>query len=505
MRYVRDMPAARSTCRLTLLRGTAAITLLTGLACGGLMPVEKGELRGIQPNPDATDRAERARLNKDYQRAEAMLKDRLKDDPDDHHAWRLLGDVNLTRGQDYRKRWKENLVKAYDSYAQAVSLKPDDCSYWARLAAVVTMSYPAEGTRIDGATLEKLPIAKGWEHCAGPALVELELRRDPAPEVLEKYLEENRNADRWAQMKDLQPWVKDAWERVPLGQVSWIEDPTPVPLVAGLPFVVVQPPLQARGVGHEYHRGVNGLERFVTNRVSGDRVIFTDRRFPEKIPEKATVKAGACQYTTWKDDKTTGKAIGNCSTGAFLRGRSALYASSMLQSAGPGHYEHTSIAPAQIPGEEVLWDSVRCIGGPIGKKFEYTPTCKVEYDKPNWLQRSLPVDKVLGTRGDAHAEQILEAARMREIWGDELTERMIRGDIGVGMPYSVFRYAMTDLTGCQGRALLTSHLINGGEMEWTCFAGEDGKDAYTFVDLQLAWIGKKDEYLASMAPPPPEE
>ncbi|MCA9570604.1 MAG: hypothetical protein KC656_22335, partial [Myxococcales bacterium] len=219
------------------------------------------------------------------------------------------------------------------------------------------------------------------------------------------------------------------------------------------------------------------------------------RRFPKKLPRNAVVKAPACQFSSWRDNDVTGVATGQCSASAFLRGQSALYAPESLEVAGPGHYKKTSIGPSMIPGDEVLWDSVRCLGGPVQRKFEYTPTCPVAYDKPNWLERSLPRDKVLGARSDAHAEQLLRSAAMKPVWGEEITERALRGDFGVGMPYSLFRYVQEDTKWCEGRRLLTRHMINGGELEWTCVHGEK---AYTFVDMTLTWFGTRAEYQESM-------
>ncbi len=482
-----------SRCPLRLL--ALSLGTLASLACGGLLDPNQGETPRIRPNPDADDLAERARLQREYQRAEAILKARIRENPDDHHAHRLLGDVNLTRGQDYRKRWKENLARAFDSYRRAVELAPDDCSYWARLAGTVTMAYPNEVTRIPGSTLASLPLEEGWARCPGAALVEIELRRDPDPGALEAWTEANPRKGEIERILELQPWVKAAWERAPISHVDWVEASEPVPVRPGMPFVVVEPPVQARGVGHDYHRPVNTVERFVASRIRADRVIFTDRRFPKKLPREAVVKAPACKFSSWRNNPVTGVATGMCSKGPFVRGKSALYDPSRLEVAGPGHYEFTSIAPAQIPGDEVLWDSVRCLGGPVQRKFEHTPTCPVAYDKPNWLPRSLPVKAVRGARSDAHADQLVRAASMRPVWGEELTERMLRGDIGVGMPYSVFRYALEDLRGCRGRALLARHMINGGQLEWTCLIDDR---AYTFVDLQLTWFGTKEAYEASM-------
>jgi hypothetical protein len=456
------------------------------LACGG--GAGTGTAPGLKPNPDQGDPAEVARMNREYTVAESILKDRIRKNPGDHHAHRLLGDVNLARGQDFSKKWRENLARAYDSYAEAVALDPENCIYWARVSGAVTMAYRDEVTRIPRSTLERLPLDEGWKNCAGAPMLALAVARDPSVEEIEAAGKSEK--DDWKRLDIAAPWLRDAWGRAPLDQVEWIEGPGPAPLAPGRPFVVLEPPLQARGQGHEFHRGVPSVERFVVGRLTEGRVVFTDRRFPEKVPAEAIVEADACKYTTWKNNGPDGSAIGTCSTSAFLRSESPLYNPSVLRPAGPHHYHHPSIAPARIPGEEIIDDSVVCVGGPVGKKLEYTPTCKVTYDKPNYLTRWLPSDKVVGALDDAHATQMMTAKGMEVIWGPELTERMVRGEVGIGMPYSLFVYSRPDLKGCQGRALLIKHRFNGGQLELRCVFREGEQNvAYVFVDQQLVYIG----------------
>ncbi|MEZ4323302.1 MAG: hypothetical protein R3F61_37910 [Myxococcota bacterium] len=469
------------------------------LACAGLGG-SQGKKPGVKVNPDREDQAEIARLSREYSVAEAMLKDRIRKHPEDHHAHRLLGDVNLTRGQDYTKKWKENLARAFDSYGEAVTLKPDDCTYWARLAGVVAMSYPNEQTRIPRTSLERLPLDVGWEQCASAALLELELAKDPTPEELAAA--EKQGKSPWGALNLAAPWMQDAFARVPLSHVDWTEGPGAAEFRAGGPFVVLEPPLTAKGQGHGYDRPVSGIEQFTLGRVSEGKVVFTDRKFPERIPAEAVTQAPACKHTAWNDNGPDGVPTGTCTAGAFVRGASPLYNPSILKIAGPGHYAHPSIKPATIPGEEVMWETVKCVGGKVQRKLEYTPTCPVTYDKPNWLTRWLPKDKVYAAADDAHASQMMNAAGMEVIWGEELSERMVRGDLGIGMPYGLFRYALPDLKGCQGRALLQQHYINGGQLEWTCVQGDT---AYTFVDLQLVWFGPLADIDAAMGAVPEDD
>ena len=145
----------------------------------------------------------------------------------------------------------------------------------------------------------------------------------------------------------------------------------------------------------------------------------------------------------------------------------------------------------KVPADQIYWETgVRCLGGRIQRKIEYTPTCPVEFDQPNWLVRSLPVSKVVPARDEAHANQMIEAKGMAPILGTELSERMVKGQVGIGMPYGLFRYAFPDLKGCQGRALLNRHVLNGGQVDFACVL--DGV-AFHFTDLQLVWMGPPDE------------
>jgi hypothetical protein len=475
---------------------SAALVVALSLACGG---ADQGEQPGVKVNPDRRDPAEIARLQRDYAVAEAILKDRIAQNPDDHHAYRLLGDVNITRGQDYSKKWKENLGRAYDAYANAVRIKPDDCTYWARLGGVVTMSYVNDQTRIPAEALERLPLGAGWENCASAALLEIELARDASPEA---YLAaEKEVGNPWDALVKSSPWKQDAFAKVPLDHVSWTEGPGKAEPRPGAPFIVVEPPLTAKGQGHSNHRPVSGIEKFTLGRVGEGRAIFTDRRFPQRVPAEAVVLASACKHTAWKDNGPDGVPTGTCSQSAFLRSASPLYNPSILKIAGPGHYEHSTIEPARIPTDEVMYDTVKCVGGKIQRKLEYTPTCPVTYDKPNWLTRWLPLDKVFPVEDDLHATQVMNAAGLEPLWGEELTERMLRRDVGIGMPYGLFRFSQPDMSGCLGRAVLMRHVINGGELEFTCVIDDT---AYTFVDLQLVWFGAVDDAQNQGAPAPTE-
>lgn len=457
------------------------------LACGG----GTGSKPSKRKNPYEADQAERARLRGEYPRAEAMLKARLRENPNDDVAHLLLGDVNLTRGQHYVRKWKENLTRAFDSYGSAVALKPDDCIYWARVANAVEMASLNDLTRIPSTRIRELPLEEGWKQCPGAALFSLSLAMEPTPEAIEEEQKLDKKADRWTIHDRAAPWIRQAFADVPLAQVEWQPPPEPTPVRGGGLFVVLEPPVQARGQGHENHRPVTGFETFSAQRVSGDRVVFVDRRFPKLLPRKGTVLANACKFTQWKNSGTGLVPTGRCTNGPFVRSQSAVWDPAGLKIASPAHYTEASAAVSRIPADQIFWETgVRCLGQPVGRKIEYEATCDVEFDQPNWLTRSLPLAKARGAKDATHAEQMVRARAMRDVMGEELSKRMVDGQVGIGMPYALLQYAFPDLKGCQGRPLLNRHVINGGQIDFACVVDDT---AYHFTDLQLVWMGPPDQ------------
>ena len=159
-------------------RAPALVLALTTLACGGLFPAPPDKV-GEEGRADATDAVEQMRLAGDYAGAEAELSRRLKANPQDARAWRMLGDVNFTRGQYYQQKWKDNLGWAWDAYSGSIALDPTSCLTWGRLAFVAAAAAENPQTAIPRQKLDELPLEQGWAQCPGPALLEIEFRRTP--------------------------------------------------------------------------------------------------------------------------------------------------------------------------------------------------------------------------------------------------------------------------------------------------------------------------------------
>lgn len=472
-----------------------AIVVGFALACGG----GSGQKPTKRKNPYEADQAERARLRGEYARAEAILRARLKENRDDHVAHLLMGDVNLTRGQHFTRKWKENLTRAFDSYSRAVKLKPDDPIYWARVANAVEMASINELTRIPRERIQELPLEKGWESCPGAAMFSLTLAMQPYAEELEDQQKLDKKANEWQLLDRAAPWIRQAFADVPLAQVEWLDPPPPLPPTPGGLFVVLEPPVQAKGQGHGNHRPIAGLETFSAQRVSGDRVVFVDRRFPKLLPRQGLVLANACKYTQWKNSGAGRVPKGRCTRGPFVRSMSSVWDPAGVKIASPAHYTEASAAVSKIPADQIYWETgVRCLGKPVGRKIEYEATCEVEFDQPNWLTRWVPTSVARGARSQEHADQMIRARGMRDIMGEELSTRMIDSQVGPGMPYGLMQYAFPDMKGCQGRALLHRHVLNGGQIDFAC---EVDGTAYHFTDLQLVWLGPPDELGKE---PPPE-
>ena len=117
---------------------TVPFLFALSLACSGLF--SKPDVVMEEAQIDAADSAEQKRQRGDYEGAEAELRRRLNQNPQDARAWRLLGDVNFTRGQYYQQKWKENLGWSWDYYTNAVTIDPGSCLTWGRLAAVATIA-----------------------------------------------------------------------------------------------------------------------------------------------------------------------------------------------------------------------------------------------------------------------------------------------------------------------------------------------------------------------------
>ena len=443
----------------------AGIGVVAGsLACAGLGADELEQQAAI----DQDDPAEQARLAGDFTGAEALLQQRLRADPNDARSWRLLGDVNLTRGQRYPERWKENLGWALDAYEKAVRLDPASCAAWGRLAAVVIGASENEAIAVPRARLESLPLSKGWEACAGPALLSLVFQRQPTAAELVGD-DENSEVDRMAAAA---PWLVDAVGRVDLSGLDFATVRPTVAAAPGAPFVVLKVPTTGASVDGSTPRKFTHPEWQVVSRVAGDRVVYLDRRYAAQVPEQAITRAPGCPSTTWTLEGGGRRPVGTCVAGPHDRRASDLYDPDVLRpAAGDSHFHEPSIAKALIPWSTVADKPIRCLGGPVGRQFFDTPSCTVSYDRAVPVTRSLPADVGVVALSEAHAERIVRAARSQALWGAEMADHLARGEIGVGLPYELYTWAAPDLTGCRGRGVFTKLTIVDGGLEFACVTG----------------------------------
>lgn len=442
------------------------------LACSGLLG-DDGPSFSEEAKLDAGDEAEQARLRGDFAGAEAILRRRLEADPDDPRAWRLLGDVNFTRGQRFVQKWKENLGWAVDAYTRAVEIDPTSCLAWGRLAATVVAAGENETTQVPRERLDALPLDAGWQSCPGATLLELELRRVPsADEVGAVRRKLSWDAAEAEVLATAAPWMRDAVGRVDLSGMEWREV-LPRPEVGGdTHYVVLKTPVVAQSVENSKPRSFTYPEWLRIIRVAGGRIVYLDRRFPERVPSTGVTRATGCPGTTWTLEGPDRVAVGKCVAGAHDGRASEVYEPALLRPAGAAHYHHPSIAPATIGWIDIAEQSVSCLGGPVGRMFVDVPSCQVSYDRAIPQKRSIPVDVGLTAWSEEHARRMVDAARSAPLFGEALADKLARGQLGAGLPYGMFVWTQPDLTGCKGRGIYNKAQIVDGAIEFTCTLGE---------------------------------
>jgi hypothetical protein len=435
------------------------------LACGGLA----GDF-GREAALDAGDEAERARLAGDFAGAEAILQRRLQADPSDARSWRLLGDVNLTRGQRFTERWKENLGWALDAYEEAVRREPTSCLIWGRIAAVVVGASENEAIAIPAARIEALPLDRGWASCAGPAMLSLVHQRLPTAAALASanVPPDASEADRMAKAA---PWLVEAVARTELS-IAWEPLLSPPEPTAQAPFVVLEVPTTGASVGGSAPRRFTHPEWQLVSRVAGDRLVYLDRRFAAQVPEEALTRAPGCPGTEWTLQGEDRVPVGTCTAGPHDRRASDLYDADILRPTGVAHFHEPSIDRARISWATVADKPVRCLGGPVGRQFYDTPSCRVAYDRAVPVTRSIPKAAGIVAQSEAHAELAVRAARSEALFGPEVAGHLARSEAGVGMPYALYTWAQPDLTGCRGRGVFTKLRIVDGGLEFECNAQE---------------------------------
>jgi hypothetical protein len=468
------------------MRWCGAVWVLgNSLACSGLLGGREAALQR-EAELDAADEAERARLQGDFDGAEAILRRRLAATPDDARGWRLLGDVNLTRGQRFQQRWKENLGWAVDAYEKSVKLEPTNCMAWGRLSAAVLSASENEEIRVATERLAALPLEEGWSACAGATLLQLELERRPTSAQLASAPVPD-DAGALQRLAAAAPTMPAAVRRLDLSALIWESELSwPAP-AAGQPFVVLEVPATGASVEGSEPRTFSYPEWVVPSRRQGDRLVYPDRRFAAQVPQKAVTQATGCPGTTWTREGTERLPKGQCVAGPQARSASAIYDPKKLQPAGVAHYHERSIQPAVIPWENVADKTVRCLGGPVGRLFIEVPACQVAYDEPIPQTRSLAVSSGRAAFSAEHAQRMVDAARGGALLGETVAPRLARGEVAVGLPYGLYVWSQPELTGCKGRGVFSKLRIVDGGLEFDCAV--QGTQ-YTFRELAISQISE---------------
>jgi hypothetical protein len=452
---------------------TVGAVALALLGCGGLFPspdpvAEEAEL-------DAADSAEQKRLRGDYEGAEKELKRRLHANPNDARAWRLLGDVHFTRGQYYREKWSVNLGWAWDAYASAVTVDPRSCLSWGRLAATALAVSENPDLAIPREKLDALPLEAGWDACQGATLLELEFRRVPDP-----------RPGSWKETATAAPWMVQAVVRQDLEGLSWKEVLARPALGSGAAFVVLPTaPVAAGSVDGSKPRSFTGPEWLTVGSASGGRIVYLDRRFPERVPAIGVTRATACRGTKWELQGPNKIPVGQCRAGPHDRRVSEVYDPNLLRPAGTSHFHQPSIAPATVNWDDVAEDSVSCTGGAVGRMFVDTPSCQVAYDRAIPQRRSIPSEGTgLVALSPEHAAKIVDVADGGDLLGPDLASHLARGQVAEGLPYSLFALAQPELTGCRGRGIYQKARFVEGAVEFECTIG-----AVTYAFREMTLVG----------------
>jgi hypothetical protein len=463
-------------------------TALLILACGGLQGGPSADA-SAEAALDAEDPAEVARKAANYQQAETILNARLNANNADARSWRLLGDVNYSRGQRYGDVWKENLGRAREKYANALRVDPENCVTWGRMATALVAAQENEATRAAPDEIAALPLAEGWAACGGPVMVAVEFARQPTADELAAA---RRQADRSAGWAGLQaaaaPWQVAAMQRGAVADLDWttrLVRPEPAP---GGVFVVLDFPVSAQGVDGAKARGFDSVEWLTIGSVRGDQFVFRDKRFPERVPSVGRVKATACPGTSWTFDGPDRAPVGNCVAGTYDRSASPVYDPDRLRVADGNHYHQPSIDSAVISWDDIAEDSVVCSGGGVGRQFELLPSCQVSYDRAIPQTRAISSSVGLMAFDVAHAEKMARVLNAGALYGDERAKHLGRNEVAVGMSYTEFAEAWPDLKGCMGRGVYNKTDIIDGGMEFTC---ELGDWRFQFRDLALIAIDPK--------------
>jgi len=472
--------------RLALLGSGLALSL----ACGGLLGDD-----AVSPDAaaeaavDETDPAEAARRAGNYQEAERILNKRLSADNTDARSWRLLGDVNFTRGQRYRDRWKENLGWAREKYANALAVDPTNCITWNRMAVALSAAAQNEQIAATPEEIDALPLAEGWDACRGPAMAAIEFAKQATDVQYDEARKQTGYRGTWGEVQAVAaPWQVAAMQRVTNADLEWkdlLVRPEPA---RGETFVVLDFPVTANGRSGAKSRSFTYPEWISIGSVSGDTFVYLDRRFPMRIPSVGRVKATACPGTSWDNDGPDRAPRGKCVAGQYDRSKSPVYDPAKLRNADSVYYHHPSIGMAEIPFAKIADDSILCSGGKVGRQFEKIPSCQVSYDEAVPQTRAISSSVGLMAMDREHGEKMVRVLRAGNLYGEDIAAQLGRGRVAVGMSYTEFIEAWPTLKGCMGRALHTKSDIIDAGFEMEC---ELGDWVFHFRDLSLIDIRGK--------------
>ncbi len=469
----------RSARSLTLL--TTGLVLGLSLACGtdaGLPGLGGGD-------KETPDPAEKLRRQGDFLGAEGLLEVRLAENPGDAEAFKILGDVKVSRAQKNRKKWVKNLKDALDAYKSAVMEEPTNCKYWNRLAFAVASASEDDQVKVSTAWLDELPLETGWFECPGGSLAILEDNRAPTDEQKARASQAmGGQASRYQLFAATKPDLVEGYKRINLGELEWKAPRQVVEPAEGLFFVILEGPVQARVDKGEGSRELLGPEWMSIVRVEDSSVVFRDTKVRSKTRAQGVVKAGACPGTSWSLGND-GMPLGYCVKGPYNPKRSRVYDPRRLKVASPSHYDQPTIEDAKVDGSTIVQGSVSCTGGAVGRLFVEEATCSVEYYRASAIHRIVPAAAGLVAETQEEAERMVDAYGMGAVYGPALGKRLARGEYAEGMPWPLWAQTrlQDDLYTCTGRRLLQRSWFKEDTVEFYCSVGRKHHHFRDFVYL----------------------
>ncbi len=457
------------------------VGVILALGCTGLFGDGEGSF-AEEAVLDAADPVEAMRERGDFAGAESVLRERLNANPEDARSWRLYGDLCFSRGQRYHQRWKENLAWAREYYTRSLTVDPTSCVTWGRLSVAIVAASENETIATPREELDALPLARGWESCPSAALAEIELQRTPTDDEFAAAASATSGGE-FEVRAAAAPWQLEALRRVGLETLKWrpaYVAPEPGP---DSTYVVLDLPVRARGVAGAKPRSFTYGEWLTVRRVDGEgRLVYLDRRFPERVPARGLTQATACEGTKWDLDGPDRVAVGTCVAGPQSRGASAVYDPALLRTAGVAHFHHPDFNRSMLDWSGIASDSVMCLGGPVGRMFVDVPSCQVAYDQAIPQTRSVPGDVGVTAVSREHGDKMVNTARSVPLLGPVAADKLARGDVALGMPYSLFAMSQPDVTGCRGRGVYTKSTIEDDGVGFSCTVGQW---TYSFRELAL--------------------